>query len=95
MIEFTSVLLIIAAGSAAIAAFLSWRSSKEHTRTVIMPQLMACSSDLRHRTNLAHGNELDGRHARIPGIRVHNVGIGPAVKGIIYLCHKEKEETGC
>ena len=31
-------------------------------------------------------------HTIIPGIRVHNVGIGPAVKGIIYLCHKEKEE---
>ena len=92
MIEFTSVLLIIAAGSAAIAAFLSWRASKEHTWTVIMPHLMVYSSDLRHRTNLAHANELNGRHTKIPGIRVHNVGIGPAVKGIIYLCHKEKEE---
>lgn len=86
-----SILLAVATGFAALAALLSWTASKEHTKTLVRPHILVYPSEMRHRVALAQTGELLGQQVKIPGIRVNNVGLGPAIRGIIYLVEGQKE----
>lgn len=86
-----SVILAIATGLAALAAFLSWNASNQHLKTIVRPVILVYPSEQRHRVHLADQHELDPNQIHIPGIRVDNVGLGPAIRGIIYLVQGQTE----
>jgi hypothetical protein len=103
LMDLTIIFQIIAALSAmasAICAFLIYKGNQlsrktmeEWSKTLVQPRIFLRPSSIAQRQRLAIGlGGITNEQIFIPGIFIENIGLGPAVKGVIYVIDHENNK---